>query len=90
MACLLITYDLNTPGQDYKDLHEVIKNLGTSWWHHLDSTWLVTTTLTPSQAWDKLAAVADKNDTFLIVNITGDTYSGWLPEDAWTWIRNSI
>jgi hypothetical protein len=90
MACLLITYDLNTPGQDYKALHEVIKTLGTSWWHHLDSTWLVAATLTPSQAWDKIATVADKNDNFLIVNITGDATQGWLPKDAWEWIRANV
>ncbi|WP_209021761.1 hypothetical protein [Nocardioides sp. 503] len=38
MACLLITYDLNTPGQGYTALHDEIKSLG-AWWHHLDSTW---------------------------------------------------
>jgi hypothetical protein len=90
MACLLITYDLNTPGQHYKDLHEAIKQLGTSWWHYLDSTWLVSTSLSPRQAWDKLAAVVDKNDHFLIVNITGDTYGGWLPEKAWDWLRSHV
>lgn len=90
MACLLITYDLHTPGQDYKDLHEAIKNLGSAWWHYLDSTWLVTTSLSPSQAWEKLAVVADKNDNFLILNITGDGYSGWLPEKAWDWIRANV
>lgn len=90
MACLLITYDLNRPGQGYKDLHEAIKNLGTSWWHYLDSTWLVSTTLTVEQATTRVEAVVDKNDHFLIVNITGDATQGWLPEKAWTWIRANV
>lgn len=90
MACLLITYDLNAPGQDYKALHEIIKTLGTLWWHHLDSTWLVVTSLTPNQAWDKIAPIADKGDHFLIVNITGDATQGWLPKDAWDWITANV
>ena len=43
MATMLIGYDLNRPGQNYDDLFDEIKNLGT-WWHCLDSTWLVNKT----------------------------------------------
>jgi len=56
----------------------------------LDSTWLVSTSLSPRQAWDKLAAVVDKNDHILIVNTTGDTYGGWLPQKAWDWLRSHV
>lgn len=82
---LLITYDLNKPGKDYPDLYEAIKNLG-AWWHHLDSTWLVDTSLTPYQAWSRLSSVVDKNDTVLVIRVTGD-YSGWLTERAQNWLR---
>lgn len=58
MTCLLITYDLNSPGQDYKGLHEAIKGLGHQWLRVLDSTWLITTRLTPGQAWDQLDGIA--------------------------------
>lgn len=37
MSALLISYDLNKPGQKYERLYEKIKALGT-WWHYLDST----------------------------------------------------
>uniref|UniRef100_UPI003FD8692B hypothetical protein n=1 Tax=Desulfovibrio sp. TaxID=885 RepID=UPI003FD8692B len=37
----LISYDLNAPGKNYDQLYDAIKSLG-GWWHHLDSTWIVT------------------------------------------------
>lgn len=86
MSLILITYDLNRPGQDYKDLHETIKALGT-WWHFLDSTWIVKCYLAPSQVWEKLSTVTDANDSFLILDVTADSRAGWLPEDAWDWLN---
>jgi hypothetical protein len=73
VSALLITYDLNKPGQDYDKLYEKIKGLG-SWWHHLDSTWIVTSALAPSEAFDQLKPTLDESDRVLIVNITGDAY----------------
>ena len=51
MNTLLVGYDLNRPGQTYSDLIGYMKGLGT-WWHHLDSTWLVRTSLSASEARD--------------------------------------
>ena len=36
----LISYDLNSPGKNYAQLYAAIQKLG-SWWHCLDSTWIV-------------------------------------------------
>jgi len=49
MGVLLIGYDLNKPrgDRDYPDLIEAIKAISGSWWHHLDSTWLIETDKTP-------------------------------------------
>lgn len=44
----LITYDLKKPGQDYSNVHDAIKSCGT-WWHYLESTWLVDSYLTAEQ-----------------------------------------
>jgi hypothetical protein len=41
MASYLIGYDLKKPGKDYASLIEAIKNLGSDWWHCLDSTWII-------------------------------------------------
>jgi hypothetical protein len=87
MSCLLITYDLNKPGQNYDDLYEVIKNLGSHWWHYMDSTWLVASTLTPDQAVDRLKGVVDGSDRLLVIDVKGDSRQGLLTEDAWDWIK---
>ena len=89
MSTLLITYDLNKPGQDYEALHEKIKGLG-SWWHYLDSTWIVVSSLTPSQVIERLKPTLDTTDTVLVVNITGETYAGWLPQKAWDWLTSHV
>ncbi len=89
MSALLIGYDLNKPGQNFDKLYEKIKQLGT-WLHYLDSTWIVVSSLTPGQDVDRLKPTLDDSDDVLIVNITGDTYSGWLPQEAWDWLRKHV
>lgn len=86
MSILLITYDLNKPGQDYTKLFEIIKT-APKWWHYLDSTWLISTQETPSKWFDKLKPSLDENDNIFIVDITKQPRQGWLPKKAWEWIR---
>jgi hypothetical protein len=90
MGTLLIGYDLDKPGQDYSNLMAAIKGLG-SWWHHLDSTWLVKSDLTTKAARDLLAKHIDDNDELLVISVTGR-------EAAWTgfnekggqWIKDNL
>lgn len=86
MSVYLITYDLNRPGQQYEALYEAIKSFG-AWWHYLDSTWLVQTSLSAQSVWNRLEPAFDKNDRILISALSTDR-QGWLPEDAWKWIRD--
>jgi hypothetical protein len=85
---LLITYDLHRPLQNYTGLHEAIKRIGT-WWHHLESTWLVETTLTPQQVWERIATQVDKDDRVFVVRVTSSN-SGWLTQDAWNWLNARV
>ena len=71
MATLLVGYDLNRPGQDYPELIDNLKSYGT-WWHHLDSTWLVVTELTPREMRDALRRFLDEADELLVVDVSGD------------------
>ncbi len=88
---LLITYDLNAPGKNYNNLYEEIKKLGATWWHYLDSTWLVDTFLSPQQVWECLSKQIDRNDRVLVVRLTNSpSYSGWLTQDAWDWLNARI
>jgi len=70
MATLMIVYDLSRPGQDYSKLHEAIKNVGTNWWHHLDSTWLVKASKSAKQVRDELKASMDDGDKLLVIDVT--------------------
>lgn len=89
MRALLITYDLKQPGQNYKALHERIKGLGL-WWHYLESTWIALTSQSPDQAWNTIQPAFDTSDRCLILDVTGDAYQGWLPQEAWDWIHKNV
>lgn len=81
-----INYDLKRPGQNYEPLYEAIKSCG-AWWHYLDSTWLVDTSLDAKGIWERLAPQVDKNDSVLIIGVTHD-YQGWLTKEAWEWLNS--
>lgn len=86
MKALLVTYDLKAPGRDYSSLHEAIKT-SITWWHYLESTWIIITNETPKQVSDRLKTKIDTNDRLLIIEITDATVSGWLPRKGWDWLR---
>jgi hypothetical protein len=89
VRALLIAYDLNKPGQNYEGVHEAIKALG-AWWHYLESTWIVATRQSPDAAWSAIRSVFDDSDRCLVIDITGDSYQGWLTQDAWDWIHEHV
>lgn len=67
-----ICYDLNSPGQDYDELFNAIKAYGT-WWHNLDSTWIIKTSDRSSTIRDDLKQHIDSNDKLLVLKLSG----GW-------------
>ncbi|MEY4835631.1 MAG: hypothetical protein RI980_1746 [Bacteroidota bacterium] len=85
---LLITYDLKKPGKDYTALYNVIKT-APKWWHYLESTWIIQTPESVDTWNSRLTKVLDQNDHILIVDITKRPRQGWLPKEAWDWIRTN-
>lgn len=84
----LVCYDLNSPGQDYSELHEEIKSYGT-WWHHLDSTWIIKSSKSAAEIRDHLANYIDSNDELLIV-MFGSSWAGrGLPKKGYDWLHNN-
>lgn len=84
----LVCYDLNSPGQDYSELHDEIKSYGT-WWHHLDSTWIIKTTKSASEIRNHLGNYIDSNDELLIVKF-GNSWAGrGLSKKAYDWLHNN-
>lgn len=85
---ILVTYDLKAPGKDYTKLYEVLKTAPT-WWHYLESTWILRTDESV-QAWsDKIRQVMDPNDLLLVVDVTNKTRQGWLNPKAWEWLKTN-
>jgi hypothetical protein len=64
---ILIGYDLNQPEQIYAPLIDEIKRLGSTWWHCLDSTWIVKTELSVEQVRNRLRTKIDQNDELLVI-----------------------
>jgi hypothetical protein len=87
---LIVTYDLRTP-KDYHDFYEAIKAQGEQgkWWHYMASTWLLSTSKSPSDVAEALRPHMDNQD-FLFVCELAPNYQGWLPKPAWDWINAEL
>lgn len=84
---LMLSYDLNRPGQDYKNLFEAIHRCGDAI-HCLGSVWLLHTTMTVTQVQQILHQNMESNDYLMVVDITGQSRDGWMPKSVWEWARN--
>lgn len=91
MNTLLVAYDLNKPGKNYSELIDAIKGLGSGWWHHLDSTWLVKADLTPVEARNRLATFIDSDDELLVINVTNRA-AAWrgFNDRGSKWIKDNL
>lgn len=92
MAAILIGYDIHpTKGESYDDLIDAIKSLGNLWWHHLDSTWIITGDLTPVGVRDHLKQYMRKDDQLLVVDISGDARAWYgFDESGSKWLKDNI
>ncbi len=90
MKTLLVGYDLNQPDQDYADLIEKLKSFGT-WWHHLDSTWLIRAELTAKEMRDILKPLIGSSDEVLVIEVTGCS-AAWMGfnQKASDWIKEHL
>jgi len=84
----MISYDLNSPGQKYSKVFEIIKEFG-SYIKLQESFWLVRTSLTPNEMTDKLLTVIDENDNLFICELNKN-YQGNTSKENWEFIHKSI
>ncbi|MBT1636854.1 hypothetical protein [Clavibacter michiganensis] len=90
MTAVLISYDLNSPGQTYDKLIEKIESYGT-YAKVLKSTWIVAGPYLSAQGvYDALHPLLDSNDHIFCVEIDGKERQGWLPKAIWEWIRKQV
>ena len=87
MQTLLITYDLNKPGQDYSDFYKIIKSY--AWAKLSESSYAISTLCTPREILDQLRPYVDDGDNVYIVTLI-TPYSGRGPEDVNAWLRDKL
>ncbi len=87
MNVYCVSYDLLT-GQDYSGLAEEFKS-SPGYWHCLHSTWLIATSETAEQLFNRFRKHIGSRDAVLVIKVTND-WSGWLPEEAASWIGQHV
>ena len=90
MATLMIGYDLNKSGKDYTGLINEIKANFSTYWHHLDSTWLVLTDRTPVQVRDLLALHIDSDDEILVATVSAPAAWRGFNESGSKWLKDNL
>jgi hypothetical protein len=89
MRTVLITYDLNAPGQNYNKVLEVIRSYP-RWARLGTSAYEVGTYESVTTVRDNLLRVMNANDTVFVVDVTGMP-AAWhgLPSDVGDWLRGA-
>jgi hypothetical protein len=89
MATYIVSYDLQTPGKDYKDLIDALKSYGT-YWHNLGSTWCIVTSKTHVEVRDHLRKHIDANDKLLVAK--SGKAGAWhgFKKDGSDWLREHL
>ncbi|MDM7503285.1 MAG: hypothetical protein L0I64_11910 [Lactococcus lactis] len=86
----MLTYDLNSPGQNYDEVIKTIENdISTVCCKYWESSYLFRSNLTTKQMIDKLKPYLDKGDRFFITEIVNNK-TGWLTPSQWDFINENI
>lgn len=89
MPTYIIGYDLNKQ-KNYPDLIEAIKSLTDTWWHHLDSTWIIVTEKTASTIRDELKKHIDSDDELLVVQSAGVGAWAGFNDKGSSWLKDNL
>ena len=89
MTTYIIGYDLNKV-KNYPDLIEAIKSLSTTWWHHLDSTWIVVTNKSAEDIRNILMSHIDGDDELLVVKSGRESAWVGFNNDGSNWLKDNI
>ena len=87
MSILLVTYDLDKPGQDYNGFHAVIKKH--AYTELSESSYAIQTNETPEQVYNQLSPHMDKNDHVYIITLSAPYY-GYGPQATNDWLSKAF
>lgn len=85
---MLVAYDLNRRGQNYKDILSYIKQH--DWAKLSESSYLIDTTLSAEQVRDYLINnTIDRNDNVYVMTV-GNSYAGYGPSEVNEWLEQRL
>ena len=79
MTAYLVSYDLNTPGKDYRNLIDAINRYDNPC-RILKSQWLIHSDKTAAQLCKELLAFVDANDEILVCELSENRFCRLKPE----------
>jgi hypothetical protein len=88
MASYIVTYDLNDPGQNYEVVLKVIKQID-GWARLSESSYAITSSLTPRGIYNKFKPHLDKNDQFYVIGLH-KPYYGQGDKEVNDWLDNHL
>lgn len=90
MTTYIVGYDIHpTKGETYTELIDALKAYGT-YWHHLDSTWVIVTNQTATQVRDNLAKHLKADDQLLVVSSGGVGAWQGFEEKGSKWLKDHL
>ena len=87
MSLYCIGYELVDRGGMYATLVAEIETYET-WWHCLDSTWIIASPKTADQVKDHLQRYIGLNDKLVVVEIAGDAAWVGFDKECSDWLTN--
>jgi hypothetical protein len=90
VAIYVVGYDIHPKaGETYGELVKALESLGT-YWHCLDSTWMIKTDLSASQVRDKLWAHMRADDQLLVVTYSRPAAWSGFSGECQSWLKNNL
>ena len=90
MPTYMVSYELKTPEKDYSALIKALQEGYRSYWHCLDSTWLIVADQNHTQVRDYLVQRIDNNDQLLVADLGGNAAWHGFNEGCSEWITNAL
>jgi hypothetical protein len=89
LRVFVVTYQVRL-FHDPRQVVEVLQKLG-HWCHYFDKTWLIQTNATADEIYNQLTPLFNEDERLLILEVRPPAmYQGWLPQEAWDWIRQRL
>lgn len=84
----ILTFD-REDNLNYKDIHDKIIAIEgiTNWFHYIKSSYIFITTITSATTLQEQIMKIIPSKRFLLVEVNLKNRNGWLPPEAWSWIK---